>query len=755
MANVYKQGIGKVAYKLQDGGEVRGVDLLSYDPSLGYAYGASPEEISRANPLSQVALSLSNVFDPRRRPVLTPEEVIETPGLRQSDDPRTFIDAEGNVVRAPRAFDPETGIRSYFIQDPETGVGTLREVVPPVYGKAEESFANTGIARGVLGAGKYFGELLNPETRLEALKSAGRLVVGAGESLQNQMDAIGVAGRLNMGRSPRSRVEGIDVDGQITMANPELFTAGVAAGGYGLSRFIPNSTGPGSGFVAGSFIGERGLSRIDNRTKVSFEENGATIADVKDSLIVAKKAESEINNLTIAEARERMGTVHGLKALEEIPDSEVFKILHELEVRQKTGWARPEDGLWRYEISDSTGKFDPQTVNKLKEGETVEIGALFKVGPSALDLDTAKRLKITPDEYVKGTSRETGKNSLPLLEIYPDSGLGTFPTSLSEIKVKYDPEGSGLDGATAQFDPSKNTITTTIDPDKYPETARTVILHEVTHGNQENLGLSLGADSGIAEQFSKRLKKLERDLVAFDKALTTNPNPGLVRDRNRLSLEIDQLKEVLYSYDKIPETLKTLKSNAAYSIYHKLLGEIEARLVERRATLNTKELRTLSPYIDMTKVIRNSLYNRGFEVEINDKPNAVVTRIGGNPQGVNSIIPDDVQELADQLKKLDLAEFEATRREFPKGMVDENIEKWEGLHKADAFKRPERTDVMGEGLRDGLRYRRSNLEYSQDVDSRETVIPIPFRPRSSSSVPRETQPPVFSTGIPTVLPRVR
>ena len=437
-----------------------------------------------------------------------------------------------------------------------------------------------------------------------------------------------------------------------------------------------------------------------------------------------------------------MGTVHGLKALEDIPDSEVLKILHELEVRQKTGWARPEDGLWRYEISDSTGEFDPQTVNKLKGGEIVKLGALFKVGLSALDIDTAKKLKITPDEYAKGVGRETGKNSLPLLEIYPDSGL-------SEIKVKYDPSISALDGATAEFDPSTNTITTTIDPDKYPETARTVMLHEVTHGNQENLGLSLGSSPSIAEQFSKRLKKLEKDLVAFDKGLTTNTNPGLVKDRNLLSLEIDQLKGVLYTYDKIPETLKILKSNAAHSIYHKLLGEIEARLVERRATLNTKELRTLSPYIDMTKVIRNSLYNRGFEVEINDKPNAVVTRIGGNPQGVNSIIPEDVQELADQLKKLDLAEFEVTRREFPKGMVDENSEKWKGLHKADAFKRPIGTEE------DGLRYRTSNLEYSQDVDPRETVIPLPFRSRSSSSVPRETRPTVFSTGIPTVLPQVK
>ena len=235
---VYEQGIGRLAYKLQDGGEV-----------MGSAYGSTPEEISRAKPLSQVALSLSNIFDPRRRPILTPEEVIETPGLRETDNPRIFMDEEGNVVRAPRAFDPETGIRSYFIQDPETGVGTLREVVPPVYGEAEKSFSNTGIARALAGTGEYFGELLNPETRLEALKAAGNVAVGVGEGLQNQMDAIGVEGR-------DPRFSGIDVDGQITMANPELVAAEVAAGGYGLSKFIPNSTGEGRGVVLGSTVGK-------------------------------------------------------------------------------------------------------------------------------------------------------------------------------------------------------------------------------------------------------------------------------------------------------------------------------------------------------------------------------------------------------------------------------------------------------------------------------------------------------------------
>ena len=539
---VYGQGIGKVAYKLQDGGEVRGVDFASYNPDQGSVYGSSPEEISRAKPLSQVALSLSNVFDTRRRPVLTPEEVIETTGLRETDDPRTFMDAEGNAVRAPRAFDPETGIRSYFIQDPETGVGTLREVVPPVYGKAEESFANTGIARGVLGAGKYFGELLDPETRLEALNSAGRLAVGVGESIQNQMDAIGVEGL-------DPRFSGIDVDGQITMANPELFAAEIAAGGYGISRFMNSPTGEGRGFVVGMFAG----------VKSKTADMAAHSRAVK--MEAAGKGRRAIWN--------------------------------------ETGWFQGSDDKWRFEIDDSGAKTlaqDDVSLGKpLQSQDVLAHPELYKSYP-----DTAGIKTVSKPSKSGGASFDPRTNTIENYQRrfhnLQDKGVDYKSFQLHELQhYLQEKEGFALGGNPRAVEHLRQ-------PNpaykRHMENLRSV-KNAKGYYKSDSYKIDLEkSNTWWKENWKPRQDKLENEFdsgnLSFDDWVEKDIALGKEMDKEKAVLfpNLDYLDRVAKEYGLNTPSEKI----GAETTYRRLAGETEARNVQSRMNLTPAQRAATPPW---------------------------------------------------------------------------------------------------------------------------------------------------------------
>jgi hypothetical protein len=222
------------------------------------------------------------------------------------------------------------------------------------------------------------------------------------------------------------------------------------------------------------------------------------------------------------------------------------------EILEKTGMVRGLDNQWRSEISDLPAR--------MKEGENfAEIhrrGSLN--GVWAKDKTTVKDVLEHPQ----------------LFEAYPHLG---------EIEVK--PHGVDIP-ARGSYNQNKNLIT--LRQDLTPDEAKSVILHELTHGIQGTEEFNRGAS---AAQLTKQFENKKQYLMSQIENLNTVRNAAF-RDN-----DMEKYAKYTAKRDELAKEYTAIDAEAqGYEDYFKHGGEAEARMVQRRMDLSPEELRKTYPY---------------------------------------------------------------------------------------------------------------------------------------------------------------
>jgi hypothetical protein len=222
------------------------------------------------------------------------------------------------------------------------------------------------------------------------------------------------------------------------------------------------------------------------------------------------------------------------------------------EILEKTGMVRGLDNQWRSEISDLPAR--------MKEGENFsEIhrrGSLN--GVWAKDKTTVKDVLEHPQ----------------LFEAYPHLG---------EIEVK--PHGVDIP-ARGSYNQNKNLIT--LRQDLTPDEAKSVILHELTHGIQGTEEFNRGAS---AAQLTKQFENKKQYLMSQIENLNTVRNAAF-RDN-----DMEKYAKFTAKRDELAKEYTAIDAEAqGYEDYFKHGGEAEARMVQRRMDLTPEELRKTYPY---------------------------------------------------------------------------------------------------------------------------------------------------------------
>ena len=250
-------------------------------------------------------------------------------------------------------------------------------------------------------------------------------------------------------------------------------------------------------------------------------------------------------------------------------------------VWQRHGWYRGEDGKWRFEIPDRDA-----TVNMEAAREAADIG--YKPGLS--------KILSHPEFY----------------ENYPKAA--SWPVSV-DARVR-----------GGEFNPKNNQIT--INPGflENPENFRKILLHEVQHGVQEAEGFTRGGsptftdrmkylnelqtyrtlDAALLEDKMRTIDKLNTKLNQYPEFETNEFRslPDWRQDEARkieeqltnLESDVRARWDDLVSNRNVKVQSDRILSASDEEYYNKLLGEVEARNVEARATADPETLKMFSPY---------------------------------------------------------------------------------------------------------------------------------------------------------------
>ena len=269
------------------------------------------------------------------------------------------------------------------------------------------------------------------------------------------------------------------------------------------------------------------------------------------------------------------------------------------EIRLATGWERGADKKWRYEV--------PDNIPFLKD--TVKTVGVFLSEDKDTNQLSQKANYFLPKE---------------LLDLYPQ---------LNDITIKFDKVGDESEGS---YDPTTKTIEVSIGI--YPSSTVSSLIHEVQHAIQEIEGFAEGgslsssaklAILSLEKKLGKRIEKTTRDEM--------------------VSLKLNKKEEnfrtfILNSFYKAKNQKQLLKliDKESYSVYRKLVGEVESRNVERRMNATPEERRktTLKETEDVARedqIIffkRSQLQDEGVTIEA--KNNTLYT-VNDNGKTVGSM----------------------------------------------------------------------------------------------------------------------
>lgn len=247
------------------------------------------------------------------------------------------------------------------------------------------------------------------------------------------------------------------------------------------------------------------------------------------------------------------------------------------EILEKTGMVRGLDNQWRSEISDLPAK--------MKQGET--FGEIHRRGSLngiwAKDKTTVKDVLEHPQ----------------LFEAYPHLG---------DVEIR--PHGVDIP-ARGSYNQNKNLIT--LREDLIPQEAKSVILHELTHGVQGEEGLNRGAS---AAQLTRFYEEKQKALLPKIAELSDQ-----MREAN-MAGDMDKYRQIMAERDALSREYTSINpEEMGYEDYFKHAGEAEARMVQRRMDLSPEELRKNYPY--------QYTGEQGYGLDINPDEAIITTKTPG------------------------------------------------------------------------------------------------------------------------------
>lgn len=321
-------------------------------------------------------------------------------------------------------------------------------------------------------------------------------------------------------------------------------------------------------------LGYRIKDIFDGRIKPGTEEYGRTIAEIGINMIgLPAPVASKMVDGTL-------GSFMGVKSktldkakLYEAQNMKADGFTRD-EIWSKTGTYQGPDGRWRQEI--------PDVASKILDGK----------------LDIKPSVEHPNGDFTRGQISLKGESKLPEILDHPEL-YKAYP-QLKDINIAYlDPKWEGKAGAL--WDAQTNTIQIN---KEIPNTTmlRTLLLHEIKHAVQDIEGFAKGGNPGMFKpkelpyledtfkkgkvdyerQITESMGVLPTDIVHFKNAVRTeltDPKSKYVLDEWR-----KRNPEAVSKIELLVKTEEALKKNEAANVekYMRLMGEVEARNVERR-----------------------------------------------------------------------------------------------------------------------------------------------------------------------------
>jgi len=671
MGNVYNQGIGTLARKLQKGGKAEPV----------FEHGYTDTEIN-FNPFSKSSKGLLGVgrtfveaFYPLRRERLQDKEIIRIPVNRppNAQSVLDFISKETGkpLTKEDFFYSPRKGehdvdfwsgkkllpkdYRFVFDAEGNPNEGYLEITNPAVYGEAEYGLKYMPsvqilkkLPAGAKKTGQYIYDFLSdPETRTKAGENVTKVL----EPINKKLGAI-IYGQQDLLNNPGA--DYIEYEDGTRVGRHDVLLSlltllgtgatGSVIGGAGKAKAVSNST------TLRSFIGERDLTKIPDDMKI----NNITGKKFKDNLNEARIESDRINDLSMSQITEELEEL-GFKSLASMPDVLKIKVLQEYKIRKPLGWHIGPDGTKRYEVSDKNTSLDKDLAKSLVENPYITDKKLMDAlsGTSIQD-----GITVLTRDLLKGS---------PVLKMYPELG---------KTRVLYE---SDLDsfGVFRRKDKGPDEIAVKINPKKYPQTFKSIILHELGHETQDFMRFAGGGSFETAGNINKGLESIYGKINVLETRLNLNKilEPS---DSNRLAqlkAEASSVELLLKDWKKADLEFKKTGTKAAEEalegesrkLYRALGGEIASRSIQRRDWLTAGERNILSPDINLGQIIVKELEDQGYKVELpfyspklEDSLKVTITA-----SDKSNFLPSHVKDLKKQLEEIIKAERTPLYRKSP------------------------------------------------------------------------------------------
>jgi hypothetical protein len=244
---------------------------------------------------------------------------------------------------------------------------------------------------------------------------------------------------------------------------------------------------------------------------------------------------------------------------------------------KETGWVQRPDTNWRYEVSDKGSDFNQTYLNRMRHDDRETMSEVFRHPALYEAMPSLKNIQF-------GHSAEFPKGALAYYK--PAEEKHGILRQAAGLPPKQYPEEIVINAA--QSGPQK----------------RESVLHELMHAVQQREGFAQG---GAPPDM------LKPGTPAFSvyKELKPKLDPEKLQQLSpqQFTKLMTGQDAVLYSPEAISGFIQKvadpkMRDNAAQHFakqqaYHRLLGESEARLVQRRADMSAEELRANFPSLDV------------------------------------------------------------------------------------------------------------------------------------------------------------
>ena len=317
----------------------------------------------------------------------------------------------------------------------------------------------------------------------------------------------------------------------------------------------------------------RGKSVKQKQEKLNIEEKlfqlNKSVFGLNDK---KAKASAAIIEKTIETISERSS-----KSKEEVFNSIYFEKASEDTIQSLT-----KNSKVLFQIIGKNAKISNEVRGFLKEAQSLE-----KLGSDAKEIFLKTGWEKGKDgkwryEILDTNATVINDNRGPLSEVmdYPEL-FEKYPKA-KDIEIIFDPY-MNIEG---QYDSSKNRIRVNNSGTK--EETKLTLLHEIQHWIQNKEGFSGGASSTYVKQ--KLEEKIKKEKNSFIKKGLNSFYSLVLKNKNDLaSKELSKLESLLSKDD--------------FELYESVVGEVEARNVEKRSTL-TEEERKITPLYETEDIAR-------------------------------------------------------------------------------------------------------------------------------------------------------